>query len=157
MESLFLIPGLGAPTGLEWLQLDHVLNVRGCICGRCVGKGAEVLWVIWAFIWYIGFRNKHSSSVFYWFGHISGFDPKKTRTQNLGIKWIYRYTHPVSSSSLWATVKEKHQMSNIEGSKMAQDNETLSAKKDNFHVCAKHCNTIGPLPPKKKTKSSQFS
>ena len=93
MESLFLIPGLGAPTGLEWLQLDHVLNVRGCICGRCVGKGAEVLWVIWAFISYIGFRNKHSSSVFYWFGHISGFDPKKTRTQNLGIKWIYRYVY----------------------------------------------------------------
>lgn len=93
MESLFLIPGLGAPTGLEWLQLDHVLNVRGCICGRCVGKGAEVLWVIWAFISYIGFRNKHSSSVFYWFGHISGFDPKKTRTQNLGIKWIYRYIY----------------------------------------------------------------
>ena len=93
MESLFLISGLGAPTGLEWLQLDHVLNVRGCICGRCVGKGAEVLWVIWAFIWYIGFRNKHSSSVFYWFGHVSGFDPKKTRTQNLGIKWIYRYIY----------------------------------------------------------------
>ena len=127
-------------TALYWIdckvQLDSLLlsiNHEGTRLGIatmswCVSpsffRGSTIGWRQLVSMFPLQHRNKAAGQDQIWRHHLLSLN--------------HVYIHPVSSSSLWATVKEKHQMSNIEGSKMAQDNETLSAKKDNFQLCAQN-------------------